>query len=177
MPLDDPSHVARLMRAQHVRRRRRWRRQRALDRLHRIDDLPLAGRREAAEQGADVVPRPLFVRRELDAAAPGQVDQVAAGVGRRRRAADEAFRFEPPQYAAQIPGVEAQVVPQIGGGEIVAVRELVEHAHLGERVRTVEEVLAERADLARVEAVERADGGNVLRRSGHGAAILGRLVD
>ena len=68
-------------------------------------------------------------------------------------------------------------MPQIGGGEIVAVRELVEHAHLGERVRTVEEVLAERADLARVEAVERADGGDVLRRSGHGAAILGRLVD
>ncbi len=42
-------------------------------------------------------------------------------------------------------------------------RELVEHAHAGERVRTVEQVLAQYPDAQGVEAVETAHRGDALR--------------
>jgi len=47
---------------------------------------------------------------------------------------------------------------QVGRRQVVAVGELVQDAHLGQRVRAVEPVIAEGADAARVEAVEGADG-------------------
>ena len=71
---------------------------------------------------------------------------------------EQAARFEAPQDPAQIAGVEAEVAAEVGGGRRVAVGELVEHPHFGERERAVEVALAERADLPGVEAVEGADG-------------------
>ena len=48
-------------------------------------------------------------------------------------------------------------------------RDLVEHAHLAERVGAVEIVFAQDADLPRVKAVEAADGGDAIWLAvGHG---------
>ena len=96
------------------------------------------------------------------------------GVGRRGAPAEEAARLEPSQDPAQIAGVEAEVAAQIGGGRRVAVGELVEHPHLGEREGAVEVVVAERADPAGVEAVEGADGVDLAI---HDVDIVNELVD
>ena len=98
----------------------------------------------------------------------------------RRRTADQAAGFEPPEDAAEVAGVQAEIAAELGGGRRGAVREFVEDAHLGERERAVQQMLAEDADLARVEAVERADGVAAVagaRRGGHALDIVNRLVD
>jgi hypothetical protein len=56
-------------------------------------------------------------------------------------------------------------------------RDLVQHAHFGQRVVGVEQAAAQHADLLRVETVELAHGADVLvGGAGHGATI-GELVD
>ncbi len=78
----------------------------------------------------------------------------------------------------KIAGVEIERAADVARGDAVAVRDLVQHAHLAERVGAVEIGLAQHADLPRVEAVEAAHRGDALLRSGADiAAAVGQLVD
>src|SRR5690242_16320088 len=69
----------------------------------------------------------------------------------------EPASFEPAQDPAQVPGVEAQIAPQLGGGRPIAMRQLVQHADLRERERAAIRASPQHADLSRVEPIEPAD--------------------
>jgi hypothetical protein len=84
--------------------------------------------------------------------------QALSTVGSRARPVKEATPFEAPQDATQIAGVHLQLLADLGRGEPVAVRELVEDARLGQGERAVEVALVQQADLPRVETVEAPHG-------------------
>ena len=118
----------------------------ALDRAHRLDDAA-AGRRRGSGPSMRCDRAVARARSSgAKAARPRarEAQQALARVGGRRRPRDQAAGFEAAEDAAQIAGVEAEVAAEVGGGRRVAVGELVEHAHLGQRERAVEQVLAER---------------------------------
>ncbi|MNS82625.1 hypothetical protein D3C72_1163730 [compost metagenome] len=87
----------------------------------------------------------------------GQAQHALAGVARVRLAREPAVGFEAAQDAAEVARVEAQVAPDLAGDGGFAVRQLVEHAHVGQR-QVAAQIGVEGADAARVEAVEPADG-------------------
>ena len=118
-------------------------------------------------------------RRERRASARAS---AAAGSAARRPATASAAtsrrRLEPAQDAAQIAGVEAEVAAELGRRSTRrGWRQLVEHAHLGQREIGVEIVVAEDADLAGVEAVEGADRVDVGRRLAMIVDIVDEIVD
>ena len=128
---------------------------------------PAAGAARAGSRSSSAATasrRARLERREGGASFRGQARAGAGARRRRRGAARQPLRFEAAQDAAQIAGVEAEIAAEIGRGRRLAVRELVEDAHLGQRERAVEQAIAERADAAGVEAVERAH--RIDRRSG-----------
>src|SRR3982074_3195142 len=93
-----------------------------------------------------------------------------------RRAGDQPAPPKTGQNSAEVAGIETEISAQLGGGGMVAKRELVEDARLGQRKRAVQQPLAENADLLRVEAVEAPHRGDaVLQRSrAHGASAQWR---
>ena len=178
---DHPAEVAMSGRAQGVsRRNRRVAREQGLDRLHRADQLRLPGGIELCQHRRDGVLRSLFRRRIDFAALRGQRKVALPCVGLRRFSADQAFLLEIAQQARQVPGVEIERADNVAGGQVVAFRQFVQHAHFAERVGAVEIVFAQDADLPRVEAVEaahRIDAGGVRVVGFHGAHSVGQIVD
>src|SRR5262249_47418741 len=75
---------------------------------------------------------------------------------------DEPALVEPTDDAAQVAGIEAELAAQLTRRHRVTVRQLVEHAALGQRERTGEIALVEQADLLRVETVEAPHRGHPL---------------
>ena len=71
----------------------------------------------------------------------------------------------------------SEVAAEDGGGRPVAMSELVEHAHLGERERAPQMAVAEHAHLAGVETVERADRVDPRGGDRSHVRIVGQLVD
>ena len=69
---------------------------------------------------------------------------------------------EAAQDAAQIPVVEIEVGGELARGHVLAMRQLVEHARLGEREARVHQALLQQAELARVEAREAPHRGDAL---------------
>src|SRR5438128_4197311 len=80
------------------------------------------------------------------------------------------------KHAAEISGIDTQFPDQFGGRGSLAMRELVQHAHFGERKRTSKESAIQDADLARVEPVEAADVFN-MRIDRHGTILFAPIVD
>src|SRR5262249_44134324 len=113
--------------------------------------------------------------RRLASRGEGEMRLAPVGVGSRAR--DEPAPGEALEDAAQVPDVDVQGLREIDGGRrrrarrpgVAVTPDLVEHAPLGQREGAVQELFLQYADLARVEAVEAADGVDVLRerRSGH----------
>jgi hypothetical protein len=111
-------------------------------------------------------------RRECGVAGLGQPQHALAGIPRMGLAREPARGFEAAQDAAHVARIEPEVAPDLAGDRCFAVRQLVQHPHIGER-HGAAEVWIERADPARVEPVELPDGldgGNVDggRGRGHG---------
>jgi hypothetical protein len=119
-----------------------------------------------------VGPRPRFERRERGPSFFGQAQHVDAPIRRPRRPRQQPARFEAAHDPADVAGVEPQVAGDLAGGRPIAVRELVEEAHFGEREGTVEMAVPEQPDVAGVKAVERADRGNAVH-----ARIVAKIVD
>jgi hypothetical protein len=78
----------------------------------------------------------------------------------RRRPLEEAALLEVTQDPAEIARVQPEIAAKLGGRGPLAVRQLVEHAHLAEGEGALEVPLLEQADLPRVEAVEAPHGGH-----------------
>ena len=93
---------------------------------------------------------------------------------RRRLAHDQPGVREAAQDAAEIAGVEPELLAELGRRDRVALRELVEHARLGQREPAVEQSFLQHADPPRVEAVETADPVDRFRRDVHGRAAPAR---
>src|SRR5207302_11364706 len=92
----------------------------------------------------------------------------AGYLSRILRAVNQPALREAAQDAAQIAGVEPQLTAELGRGGRVAVRQLVEHPHLGERERALEVPFVQQADLLRVAAVAAPHGRDALREAGLG---------
>jgi hypothetical protein len=120
-------------------------------------------------------------RCECLGAAGGDRQVALPGVVGRGLPADQAELVKAPQHAAEIAGVEAEVAHDVGRGRAFALPDLVEHARLGERERAFEPVLAQHAEVLRVEPIETAHRGEALRPlqrggTGHGG-IVGQILD
>src|SRR4029077_7407024 len=114
-------------------------------------------RRQRGQHGADLVVRTAV---ELCKSLPslvGQAELELPPVGGERLAGDQPVFVEFLDDAAEIAGVEAELSPDLLGGQLLPVRELVEHPRLAQRERALHQMLVEHAELAGVEAVERAN--------------------
>ena len=67
------------------------------------------------------------------------------------------------QNSAEVAGIQLQFAAELGGGEVAALGEFIEHARLGQGEAAVQQALLQRADDARVGAAEPADRGDALR--------------
>ena len=76
--------------------------------------------------------------------------------------AQQALPLEPAQDAAEVAGVEAEVLGELGRGRLRPVGELVEHAAFGERERALQQPFLQHADALRVEAREAPHRGDAL---------------
>ena len=155
----DPSHVAGTVPTQRERLRRGGAGvEQPLDRLHGADQACLVGVGKRRDQCSHRLVRASVERRERAPTRGGQRQRPPARVVRRRAAAQQAARAEPLEDAAQVSAVEREVARQIARGHARAMRELVEHAHFGEREGAREEPFVQHADPARVEPVEAPHG-------------------
>jgi hypothetical protein len=191
LPRDDPAHVASTMLAQRAGLRvalvlaggRRFGdhgvpgpAERCVNQVHGVHDAPTLGGREGSQQDGHLLSRQLLQRRERGLSARAEGEMRLACVGVRRRACDKPPLFEALEDAAQVAAVDIQRPCEVdsrrcrGAGHpgVAVIPDLVEHTPFGQRERAVEEFLLQHANLARVEAVEAADGIDVLRERGCG---------
>jgi hypothetical protein len=154
----------------------RARTEQPLDRAHGLHELPLSGRGQPREQRRHLVPRAGFERPEGGAPAPREPQQAQARVGGRRGPREEAVRLEAAEDAAHVSGAETEIPPEVGRRRRLAVRQLVQHPRLGQRKRTVEQVLVEHADPPRVEPVEGADGVEPAGAGGGSRSVRHRVT-
>jgi len=78
-----------------------------------------------------------------------------------RASGDQPLLIEILDDAAEIAGIEPQLDADVLCGQLVAMRQLVEHPRLAERERALAEMLVEHAELAGIEAVESTDGSDL----------------
>jgi len=146
--------------------------QQCLDRFHGGNDLRLLRAVEAGEHRCGILLRALFHRREHFASPRGQGEVALACVALGDLAVNEPAFLEVAQEPAEISHVEVERAGDIARRQFFVLGKLIEHAHLTERVGTVEIIFAQHADLPRVEAVKAANGRDRLL-AGHGAAESG----
>lgn len=101
--------------------------------------------------GFDLVPVQVGERRS---AARGEPHDQPAPVDRRALPHGEALGGEPVQDPAQVPGVEPQPGPEVRDLHRLALRQLVQHPRLGQRVLGPDETGLQHPDHPRIEAVE-----------------------
>ena len=135
MAADDPAEVAGARRAEDDGRRGR--------RVQEPPHLAQRGREpvavDAVEPCLGLLGRAPVEHRERLAARRRQAHDLAPPVGRRPLAGDQAARFQPPEQAAEVAGVDPHPRPQVRDLDALLLRELEQHAALGERVRRVEQ--------------------------------------
>ena len=124
--------------------------------------------RQLLEQDPDLVARRAVEPGEGFAPLGRQREDTLPAIGPGGRPREQPTLLEPPQDAAQVAGIQAQLLPQRGrvGGRLGA--ELVQDAGLGEREGTLEQRLPQEPDLPGIEPIEAAHGGDALRGSGPG---------
>ena len=83
---------------------------------------------------------------------------MAASVVAGGRTREPALCAETLEDAAEIALVEPELTREVRGADAAVMRELVHHAHFGERERTIQQSFVEHADALRVEAVEASRG-------------------
>ena len=132
--------------------------QRGGDEVHRGEDAVGAAPLRGQDAGGALVGAGI-VARGLGAAGRGPGGAAAAAVLRAGGERDEALAGEPGEEAAEKPGVEVELLAELD--EIAAGgADRAEHPGAAERAALAEVAGVERADLARDGAVEAADGGD-----------------
>src|SRR3954471_10137802 len=161
MARDHPSDISGTMAAQQKSRSRRFGRlQYLLDRSHCSDQTAVRALVERIQHRRDLGLRAAIELGKGLAALGGEAELLLAAVGGQGRAADQALFAKTLDDAAEITGVEPERDADLLGRDGVALRKLVEHPRLGQGERALQQLLVEHAELARVEAVEGADGGD-----------------
>src|SRR4029077_21144526 len=130
--------------------------------MHRRNNLVLLCGVERVQHGARLLLRTLFHWCEQFAAARSEREMTLAPIFGRGLAADQAAFFEIAQKAAKVAGVELKRPANVRCGDVIRLRNLIEHPHLAERIGAVEVGLAQYTDLPRVKAIETTYGRNCL---------------
>src|SRR5262249_19618603 len=78
---------------------------------------------------------------------------------------DIAAHFKATQDAAQVAGIEAKVLGNLGRGRLVAMDDLIEDARLGERELALVDTFLQQPDALGVETIESPDRGDALGKS------------
>src|SRR5262249_47192021 len=131
------------------------------DRRHRMHDglaLPVI---EYPEQVGDFTARAAVEFGKGGAAFCGQRQLAGTAVGLGWPSGHDLAALQGLQRAAEEAGVEAKRASQVGRGAALALRDLVDDAGFLQRPRTAQELWFDDAQLARVEAVEASDGGDL----------------
>ncbi|GAA3145906.1 hypothetical protein GCM10020001_081230 [Nonomuraea salmonea] len=102
------------------------------DRRHAADQPRLVLLGQLAEQLRDLLARAPVERREDLGPAGGEPDELLARVGGRALALHEPVVLEAGQDAAEVAGVEAEQAAQLPGLDPVGLRQLEQHACLGQ---------------------------------------------
>jgi len=137
------------------------------DACHRCQQLLLLRLAERFQQRRHLGLRATVQR--CEGAPPGRADRqphlprIGAGAG----GLDQPAFLETAQQPAQVAGVEVQRLGQLGGGGVLAVRQLPQQARFGQRKAAVQQAFVQHADAARVEAVEGAQRGDAFVGGGH----------
>ena len=76
-------------------------------------------------------------------------------IGARSLLADQPLLLKAPQNAAEIAGIDTELLDQVAGAGLVVPREFIQHARLGERKRVP--VVPQHANALGIEAVELPD--------------------
>ena len=85
---------------------------------------------------------------------------VVPRVSLRFRAGQQALLFKGAQHAAQVPRIEAQVLAEHACSCPIAMRQLVENAHLAERESALQQMLVQNPDLPGIETIEGPNRGD-----------------
>jgi hypothetical protein len=172
---DDPSDVAWAMGAdQESDRRLRTATQSRLESLHRGQGTIAVLGRNLGEHRLDVAAGAPIELVEGAPAERRQCQQPLPPVGGRRTLGDQPLLAKTLQDAAEVPRIELERGGEVGRRRLLAMRQLVQHADLGETERALEMALAENADLAGVEAIEPPHRFDRRRRRRHRPTVGGR---
>ncbi len=162
MPLHEPAEVAGQRWSQQHHPGVGGLAQNAFDRAHRTEQPPPLRGFQPIEQRAHLVGRTLVeVARRL-APGVGQRHDLPAAVGGGPGAGEQSGRLELAEQPAEVARVEVERPPQVDHLGRIGLRDLEDHPSFGQAVRGVQQPLAEHADDPRVEAVERADLGDLI---------------
>ncbi len=134
MLLHHPAHVAGLRVAQHhvLRGGARVRRQQTLHGGQRLGQLLLRRPGQRRQQRGCLVARTLLQRGKHLVAGLGELQQALPGIGGGGHAGHPPLAFKAAQDAAEVTGIKGQLTAQFGGRGLVAMRQFVQHAHLGQ---------------------------------------------
>ncbi len=130
--------------------------QQAPDRAHGRDKASLFVVGQSSEYCGHLLLRADFKFTENLMPFSGQGQARPPGVGRARGPFNEILPLEALEHPAQISLIEFQLPGQLGRGRPVAVRDLVQHASLGQGERALQQAFVQNADVLRIEPVEAA---------------------
>src|SRR5262249_36116689 len=126
------------------------------DRRHRPSQACAVFQRERSKHRCDLVMRIAVESHEGLPSLGGQRAALLPAVRGEGVAADQSALLEALDDPAEIAEIEPEIGSDLLGREIVTMRKLVEHPRLAQRERALRQMLAEHAEFARIEAVERA---------------------
>ena len=141
-----------------------------LDAAHGINEVLALEGRDRIEQRR----RHHFVAHGAEARRHGptfgcQGNGVGAAIAGARQDGDEALIDKPAHHPAQLAAIHVEAGSDLGAGGDAILAQLVDHPRLGEAMHGLVHAFVEETDNARIEAVERANLGNVVG-TGHYAS-------
>src|SRR5262252_10977657 len=109
-----------------------------LNRVQRFDEALLIRRGQLAEHHTNFLLRLGIEWRESGLPSPGKKEKTSPPVLLRGSLPNQSALFEGAQGAAQIPGVQPQLLGQLARRGFVAVCELIENADLSQGIRAAQ---------------------------------------
>jgi len=168
LPIDKPAIFTRARRPQRNDAAPRPVAEQPFDDLHRADQLFLRGRFEPLEHREHFLDGCGVERFVSQVALLGECNERLPRVGFGRAPGDQVAALEAGQQAAQIAAIESQIARENGGGLRSPACQFMQDTDLGQRERALLQMLVQRTDVLRIEAVEVADSLSAPQRCGIG---------
>ena len=158
---DYPAHVAGAMRTENEGGAGgRMSVEQVMDGLHGADDAGTLPGCEARESFAGLVGGEAVETGKGRLPFSCEPENDLAGICSRRSTREELLFFEFCEDAAQVAGIEVELGGDFSGAGASRAAQFVEHTRLSERAAVLQELIAEQADDAGVEAIESTVGGD-----------------